>query len=88
LRFCSCTVSICARPCISFCFWSCAWCAAIFGVTPDANASVLMAIEQLHQRLLTSPCNAWPRRAIIMKSKHAGALLACPGKGEYLVNIV
>jgi hypothetical protein len=47
-----------------------------------------MAIEQLHQRLLTSPCNAWPRRAIIMKSKHAGALLACPGKGEYLVNIV
>jgi hypothetical protein len=57
-------------------------------VTPDANASVLMAIEQLHQRLLTSPCNAWPRRAIIMKSKHAGALLACPGKGEYLVNIV
>lgn len=81
LRFCSCTVSICARPCISFCFWSCAWCAAIFGVTPDANAPVLMAIEQLHQRLLTSPCNAWPRRAII-KSKHAGALLACPTKED------
>jgi len=87
LRFCSCTVSICARPCISFCFWSCAWCAAIFGVTPDANAPVLMAIEQLHQRLLTSPCNAWPRRAII-KSKHAGALLACPRKIDRLLALI